>query len=1038
MPEDKSLKFKELLRKLFMFDNADLDFGIYRIMNAKRGEIERFLDKDLIPQVRQTLSELNSYGRVELEKDLDAASKAAIAAGISPEQSPKVRELKERMNSSCGDLDSLESEVFSRLYDFFNRYYKDGDFISLRRYKEGVYAIPYEGEEVVLHWANKDQYYIKTSEFFRDYSFKLSSDGIVHFKIVEADTEKDNVKTEKGKERRFSLAESDPVAEENGELVIRFEYLPNAENQKKLNEAAEKAILAEAPAKWRDLLAVTAPNEKDTKRTLLKKHLDEYTNRNSFDYFIHKDLGSFLRRELDFFIKNEIMLLDDIENEKAPRVEQYLAKIKAMRRISHKIIDFLAQLEDFQKKLWLKKKFVVETNYCATLDRVPKKLWPEVAGNLKQWQEWQKLGFVEAKVNGNIPLDNLPAKPADITVKFLPETSEFIIDLKKGPSKIDGVPVQDVSRQEGNGADGTLLLDGTTSLEKLFSEHQFLIIDTALYDSQFTDELLKSIDNFDEQCDGLLVHSENFQALNLLHAKYRKQVKCIYIDPPYNLGPRDFAYKDNYQSSSWAACIAESTAVSYGFLHADGCFFFSIGLGELGHSRLLLDSVFPTETHVGTFTWKARVKPVNVGEAKERPQQESEFVLGYEVQKGKGNFSKVASGSERTYSREVDGRKYRLTTILKSNRGSSRRDTMRFEIAGYTPPEDQRWQGGESFIQNLYDTGHLEFTDETPMRRYFEDEEDAEHDPFYCYIDTELSSTSEAGKTLLNSILGNRHGFDTVKPIELVRYLLEAGAKPGSLVLDYFAGSGTTGHATIDLNRKDGGKRKYILVEMGNYFDTVLKPRIEKVVYAKDWKDGKPEAANTGISHCFKYIKLESYEDALNNLELVKTSTQDDLLSKESALREDYMLHYMLEVESRDSLLNLSCFENPFDCKLKIGTGSVGETKDTVIDLVETFNYLLGLRVKHIDTVRGFKAVQGKNPDGEKVLVIWRNVREKSNKALDEFFLKQGYNTRDMEFDLIYVNGDNNLENLKRPDETWKVRLIEEDFLRLMWETRDA
>jgi adenine-specific DNA-methyltransferase len=92
------------------------------------------------------------------------------------------------------------------------------------------------------------------------------------------------------------------------------------------------------------------------------------------------------------------------------------------------------------------------------------------------------------------------------------------------------------------------------------------------------------------------------------------------------------------------------------------------------------------------------------------------------------------------------------------------------------------------------------------------------------------------------------------------------------------------------------------------------------------------------------------------------------------------------------------------------------------------------LHVKHKDNIRGFRVVQGTNATGEAVLVIWRNIRDKSNSELDEFFIKQKYNTRDMEFDLIYVNGDNNLENLKRPDETWKVRLIDEEFKRLMFD----
>ena len=148
----------------------------------------------------------------------------------------------------------------------------------------------------------------------------------------------------------------------------------------------------------------------------------------------------------------------------------------------------------------------------------------------------------------------------------------------------------------------------------------------------------------------------------------------------------------------------------------------------------------------------------------------------------------------------------------------------------------------------------------------------------------------------------------------------------------------------------------------------------------------------------------------------------------------------MLDVESKNSasLLDLERFEDPFNYKLNVSTGTAGETRPTSVDLVETFNWLLGLRVKHIDAIRGFHVVQGTNPAGEKALVIWRNTREKTNTDLDEFFLKQGYNTRDMEFDLIYVNGDNNLENLKRPDETWKVRLIEEEFKSLMFDVEDV
>jgi adenine-specific DNA-methyltransferase len=164
---------------------------------------------------------------------------------------------------------------------------------------------------------------------------------------------------------------------------------------------AETAILAdEASAAWSAALSVKRPTEKNADRTLLAKHLADYTARNTFDYFIHKDLGRFLRRELDFYIKNEVMHLDDVQDQTAPRVEQYLTKIKAIRRIAHKIIDFLAQLENFQKKLWLKKKFVVETQYCVTLDRVSEELYPEIAANDAQREEWVRL-FAIDEVDGS-------------------------------------------------------------------------------------------------------------------------------------------------------------------------------------------------------------------------------------------------------------------------------------------------------------------------------------------------------------------------------------------------------------------------------------------------------------------------------------------------------------------------------------------------------------------------------------------------------------------------------------------------------------
>ena len=379
-------KLKTLLKELFQLDQPDLDFGLYRVMHARSAEVFQFLDKDLLPQVQAAFGQYKSADKAEIEKALAKVIAGIEAAGMDPTQSPKVKDLRERLTNDAVDVGALESEVYDRLFSFFRRYYDQGDFLAKRVYKPGVYAIPYEGEEVTLHWANKDQYYIKTSEYLRDYAFRLRPDPStcsgqaqnpmrVHFRLADAtEGEHGNVKAVEGKDRVFILASPGEsgrpfIAEEDGEqgkeLVIRFEYRPATVTdwpddtragkskppaQKDLTPLAAKRVLAVTDASLTAWIAdlsqphITTSGEK-ADYTRLEAHLRRYTARNTFDYFIHKDLGTFLRREIDFYIKNEVMHLDDVENETAPRVEQYLSKIKVIRKIAGKIIAFLAQIE---------------------------------------------------------------------------------------------------------------------------------------------------------------------------------------------------------------------------------------------------------------------------------------------------------------------------------------------------------------------------------------------------------------------------------------------------------------------------------------------------------------------------------------------------------------------------------------------------------------------------------------------------------------------------------------------------------------------
>lgn len=427
-------KYNELVKKLkevFQIDRPELDFGIYRIINARADEINEYLEKRLKEKVTQALASGNTASISQLKEELKKAEDGANALGVSPDAVPKVQELKQKIANAIGGSSEHENAVFSHLLTFFSRYYDNGDFISQRRYKGDTYAIPYAGEEVMLHWANKDQYYIKSGENFSNYSFKLEDGRVVHFRLISADTAKDNRK-DNDKERRFVLVapktisyideEGDEYEDEivpveelaktdiNGnttvELVIRFEYkaVTKGTKQDKLIEQAVDAIFSDktVAASWLDLRK-REPTETKPKRTLLEKHLTNYTTKNTADYFIHKNLGLFLRGELDFYIKNEVMHLDDIQNANTfSDIEKKLLVIQCLRIIALDLVKFLAQLEDFQKKLWTKKKFVVSSHYCITIDRVPESLYPDILANGKQWLQWVDLGFLTSSADKSV------------------------------------------------------------------------------------------------------------------------------------------------------------------------------------------------------------------------------------------------------------------------------------------------------------------------------------------------------------------------------------------------------------------------------------------------------------------------------------------------------------------------------------------------------------------------------------------------------------------------------------------------------------
>jgi adenine-specific DNA-methyltransferase len=430
-PTKNRNKLQALLRELFQFDHADLDFGMYRIMNQKRDEIERFIDHDLLDVVDEALARFRDADRAELEAELaekrtQLGAEVFDADGSVREQfqvlpiAQQYTELHEQLRQMTVAAET-EARVFNDLWRFFSRYYDQGDFLTERRYSSrgAKYCVPYNGEEVMLHWANRNQYYVKTSERFTDYRFSAGA-STVWFRLHRADVPQDNAK---GDTRYFVLHEERPITyeDETRTLTIPFAYRPlteeeaahylslyNAQQSRSdrrktldrsvLCAALEREILATRDEP--DLRSALAAVAEGRATSTLGRHLNRYTARNTMDYFIHKDLAGFLQRELDVFLKTEVMHLDDIISDDAGALSPLVfTRMRVVRQIAHRIIDFLAQIEEFQRRLFEKRKFVVQTDYCVTLDRVPEALYPEILANEAQWEEWRRLYRIDAWEN---------------------------------------------------------------------------------------------------------------------------------------------------------------------------------------------------------------------------------------------------------------------------------------------------------------------------------------------------------------------------------------------------------------------------------------------------------------------------------------------------------------------------------------------------------------------------------------------------------------------------------------------------------------
>ena len=1027
-------KFQHLLRELFQFDCADLDFGIYRIMNHKREVIEKFISEDLVKAISEELDqgvlhdqEL-ALGELQDTTQLireTLGNKALDAAGNLNESYHDIpigkKYLKlQRRTRGVRSRATVERDIFNHLFAFFSRYYQDGDFISKRRYsRQQRYVVPYNGEEVYLHWANSDQYYIKTAEHFHDYSYTAHGAGI-HFKLQDADVEHNNVK---GAKRFFLPRMHDiSVAANAKELIIPFAYRPldEQEQDRHGNTNQQESIIIECVTEMIGRsglpneihLALTAERRRNADNepvTYLEHHLRQYTRRNTSDFFIHKNLKAFLSRELEFYIKSEVLNLDDLELAGEGFAEGWFQVIRVIRTMGERIIDFLDQIEGFQKLLWEKRKFVTETQYCITIDQIHEQFYPDIAACEPQWGEWKELFHVD---EGGTDLFNSGGNTQERRIIFL-------------------------------------------------RDHPTLVLDTGHFSEMFKDELLAFLEDIDELCDGLLIHSENFQALRFIQQQFGEKVKCIYIDPPYNTDASAILYKNDYKDSSWLSLMDNRLALSSNLMAHDGILCCAIDDEEMPLVRLIAKTMFEKELGIA---------PVRSNPAGRKSSGQfspaHEYALFYgNADAVPGTLPKTENELARFPLQDNRGR-YAWANLIRSGSNDRREDRPKMFYPIYVtknntlripdmewneekreyriiekPKEDEtavwpvkaqngahvekNWHRGWEYVKSDLSEYRIRRDEEGKVNIDFKTRMDIDSMPKTWWDDKKYASANLGPKTL-KDIFGDKD-FDFAKAVDLVQDCLRSSDyKSHSVALDYFAGSGTTGHAVINLNREDDGKRKFILVEMGQYFDTVLLPRIKKITFTPEWKGGRPARMATREEaerspRIIKYLRLESYEDALNNIDV------DDSAGQQAMKFDDYLVSYMLRAETRHSatLLNVEQLARPFDYKLLIRNN--GATKEQRIDIPETFNYLLGLQVQtrrvcH-DEERRYLVVRGLL-GGQQIVVIWRETEDwqKAELERDKQFVAEQTLTEGA--DEVYVNGDSFIPGAKSLDPIFKARMF--------------
>ncbi|GIW66617.1 MAG: site-specific DNA-methyltransferase [Candidatus Parcubacteria bacterium] len=753
--------------------------------------------------------------------------------------------LEEKINEVLNKHPNFETELFEKFWTFFSRYFSESGsiyFVNTPSYHQIYEKIYSDKEDIVLFWKTRDLYYIKTDRIFKNLEIEIDNQKF-YFDVSKLEYKKANEK----RDIIYELYEKQTTEER----IYFYVYYSEKGRTTKTDE----------------ILKVLKKEDIKLTEEILEKAFKRFEQQSEVDYFIHKNAKAFLTEQLKLYIYN--YLFKETQNWTPERIDQ----INKFKETAEFIIDFVSKFEDELVKIWNKPRFVFNSNYVITLDRIIKQNKEKGIEIIKkiinhknfqeQIKEWQELGIVDKEFDKNKIIQK------DITG------------------------------------------------ENLNSKYQFLPIDTK-YFKDLEIEILELFDDLDDRLDGWLIKSENYQALNTILPKFKEKVQTIYIDPPFNKEQdADYLYNVKYKDSTWITLLENRISLARDLLKDTGSIFVRCDYNGNMYVRLLLNEIFGEEN----FRNEIQVKRITkLGFMKEESKQ---YTPGTDSVFWFSNTEKF-----KFYPQYKKLEKQRQAYWHSLESGGRSTTPIIIEGRIFYPRPNHNWKFSQDKIDEMYKEGRIRINEKATYIDIHGNK--VKGMPEYLVLPSEEKGID----TVWTDIPGYsaNWGFRTENSEIFLKRVIESTSNEGDLVMDFFLGSGTTTAVAHKL------KRKWLGVEMGEHFYSVVLPRMKKVLaYDKSGiskeKDIKEKYNENNAGGFFKYYELEQYEDIL------RKAKYQDINEPKTLFDKDFNYIFMPD-EKMLSALEID-YENN---KVKFDLNKIYPN----IDIAETLLNLKGKWIKKI------------------------------------------------------------------------------------------